>query len=717
MIRRHVVGALVALVPATLLAQPRAMQLADWYKVTTVSQPAMAPDGGRIAFTVTTVNEKENKRHQEVWVVPASGGDPVRFTAPGYESSSPRFSPDGKYLFFSSNRPGGTAGAGNSWAIRMDLPGGEATQIADYPSGSWPRSGAFAVFAAPVTEDSAAARTGAANDPFARMQPMARPPFGAITKPADPARFDGRHILDARYKVNGQGFVPSPRQARVFRPQQLFTQAPGAKRVALTNTTYSHRSPVVSPDGKMIAFVADVSLRPDSVVTAINDSLALLPYDAARDERERNDADIYVLPLSGGAPRKVVSLIGTESELTWSPDGKQLAFVHRAGRMAQAVVTVVDLASGAIRVLTPNWRYEPAGMEWLPTGDLAMWAEIGGASALHLINARTGAMREVLGGRRKMSGFTFNAAGTTVAYVSTSVTKPTELFIASVDGRGERTLTSFNDALNAQVAWSDAERLTYRMPRRAGSRDSLEIEGWLMKPFGYQTGKKYPLVLYIHGGPHSQYGEQWFDETQNLAAAGFMVLYTNPRGSSGYGAEFTYDTRGRWFAEDYEDLMKAVDLAAARPDVDSTRMGVTGGSYGGVMTAWVTVKTQRFKAAQADRMIANWWSWYGTSDAQGLTEFEFYGRPWDNPVMYDTLSPIRYVRQVKTPTFILQSEEDHRTPMTDAEQWFAALKRQGTPVEFVRYPRSTHDLSRTGEPWLLVDRLGRLRDWFGHWLT
>jgi len=714
--RRPLVAALLACTPIALVAQPRAMQLADWYKVTTVSQPAMAPDGGRIAFTVTTVNEKENKRHQEVWVVPAAGGEPVRFTAPGYESSNPRFSPDGKYLLFSSNRPGGTSGAGNTWAIRMDVPGGEATQLTEYPSGSWPRDGKFAVFAAPAAEDSTAARGGASADPYARMQPMARPPFGAITKPADPARFDGRHILDARYKANGQGFVPSARQARVIRPQQLFTQAPGAKRVAFTNTAYSHRSPVVSPDGKQIAFIADVSLRPDSVVTAINDSLALLPYDAARDERERNDADIYVIPVAGGAPRKVVTLMGTESDLTWSPDGKQLAFVHRPGRMAQAVLSVVDIANGTTRVLIPSWRYEPAGMEWLPSGEIAMWAEIGGSSALHLINPRTGAMREVLGGRRKLSGFTFNAAGTTVAYVATSVTKPTELFVAGVDGKGERKLTAFNDALNAQVAWSDAERFTYRMPRRAGSRDSLEIEGWLMKPFGYQAGTKYPLVLYIHGGPHSQYGEQWFDETQNLAAAGFMVLYTNPRGSSGYGADFTYDTRGRWFAEDYEDLMRAVDLAAARPDVDSTRMGVTGGSYGGVMTAWVTVKTQRFKAAQADRMIANWWSWYGTSDAQGLTEFEFFGRPWDNPVMYDTLSPIRYVRAVKTPTFILQSEEDHRTPMTDAEQWFAALKRQGTPVEFVRYPRSTHDLSRTGEPWLLVDRLGRLRDWFGHWL-
>ena len=705
----------LALLPAGLAAQPRAMQPNDWHKLTTVSQPAMSPDGRQVAFTVTTVNERENKRHQEVWMVPTAGGDAVRYTAPGYESSGPRFSPDGKYLFFSSSRPGGT---GNTWAIRMDVPGGEAAQVADYPTGSWPRDGRFAVFAAPVTEDSAngAAGRAGATDPFARMQPMARPPFGAITKPVDPARFDGRHITEARYKANGQGFLPGPRQARVIRPQQLFTQVPGAKRVQLTNTAYSHRAPVVSPDGKWIAFTADVALKSDSAVTAYTDSIAELPYDAVRDEMDRNESDIYLLPIAGGTPRKVATVMGAESDLTWSPDGKRIAFVSRPGRVKQAVLAVADVATGAVKVLTEGWRYEPGGMDWLPSGEIAMSADIGGASALYLVNAATGARREVLAGRRKLNGFTYNAAGTQVAYVSTSVTKPTELYVAGTDGRGERRLTSFNDAINAQVAWSDAERFTYRMPRRAGSADSLEIEGWLMKPFGYQTGRKYPLVLYIHGGPHSQYGEQWFDETQNLAAAGFMVLYTNPRGSSGYGADFTYDTRGRWFAEDYEDLMKAVDIAAARPDVDSTRMGVTGGSYGGVMTAWVTVKTDRFKAAQADRMIANWWSWYGTSDAQGLTEFEFYGRPWDNPVMYDSLSPIRYVRRVKTPTFILQSEEDHRTPMTDAEQWFAALTRQGTPVEFVRYPRSTHDLSRTGEPWLLVDRLGRLRDWFGYWL-
>ena len=696
------------LAPVALPAQ-HAMRPNDWHRVTTLSQPAVSPDGKSVAFTVTTVVERENRRHAEIWVVPTAGGEPVRYTAPATESSSPSFSPDGKWLFFNSQRPGGT---GNTWAIRMDAPGGEATQVADYPTGSWPRDGRFAVFAAAPTPDSATGgpRANADADPYARMGAMARPPFGAITKPVDPARFDGRHITETRYKANGTGFIPGPRQARAIRPAQLFTQSPGSKRVQVTTTAYSHRSPVVSPDGKWIAFVADADLRPDSIVQGIADSIALLPYDARRDEVDRNDGDIYVIPVAGGTPRKVAVVQGGESGLSWSPDSRRIGFIQRPGRVKQAKLVVLDVSSGQVTPLANDWRYEPNGIAWLPAGDIAVWADIGGSSGLFMVNPRDGRLRESLAGRRKMNGFSFDQAGRQVAYVSTSVNQPTELYIAGADGRGERKLTSFNDALNREVTWSGAERFTYK------SVGDLEIEGWVMKPYGYEAGKKYPLVLYIHGGPHSQYGEQWFDETQNLAAAGFMVLYTNPRGSSGYGADFTFSTRGRWFAEDYQDLMKAVDVAAMRPDVDSTRMGVTGGSYGGVMTAWVTSHTDRFKAAQTDRMISNWWSWYGTSDAQGLTEFEFYGRPQDNPAMYDSLSPIRHVRRVKTPTLMVQSEEDHRTPMTDAEQWFAALKRQGVPVEFVRYPRSTHDLSRTGEPWLLVDRLGRLRDWFTYWL-
>jgi dipeptidyl aminopeptidase/acylaminoacyl peptidase len=691
------------------VATPRAMQLADWYRVTTVSTPAVSPDGRRVAMTVTTVREAENRRHSEVWVVNTAGGEPQRFTSPSTESSNPRWTADGKWLLFSSNRPGGR---GNTWAIRVDQPAGEAQQLDAYPEGSMPADGAFAVFTGPARADSAP--RGA--DPFARMQPMARPPFDAITRPVDPARFDGRHVVDMVYKNNNTGFVPGRRTPRTWRPQQLWRQRVGdTARTQLTNTAYSHRAPAVSPDGKWIAFLAEARLRPDSVVELERDSIAKLPYDAARDEAERNDVDIYVVSAEGGAPRKLVEWQGAESDLTWSPDGKALAFIGRPARTKSARLYVVDVAAGAARGAPRNllgdWRYEPGAIEWLRGGALQFTADIGGRSAvLRADLAGRTPPRELVGGRRQLRGVSYDAAGTVMAFVATSLTRPTELFVANADGTGERQLTRFNDALNAEVAWSDAERFTYR------SVGDLEIEGWLMKPHGYEPGKKYPLVLYIHGGPHSAYGEGWFDEFQNLAAMGMWVLFTNPRGSSGYGADFTYSTRGRWGLEDYEDLMQAVDLVARRPDVDSTRMGATGGSYGGFMTTWIATRTRRFRAIQTDRTITDWTYWYGASDAQGLTEFEFFGKPWDNQALYDTLSPIRYVGRVKTPMLIVQSEEDHRTPMGSAEIWFMSLKKQGVPVELVRYPRSNHDLSRTGEPWLLVDRLGRLRHWFGYWL-
>ncbi|MDZ4673967.1 MAG: S9 family peptidase [Gemmatimonadota bacterium] len=712
------VGLFLSAPPSPLDAQGRAFQPNDWHKVTTVGSAAMSPDGSKVAFVVTTVVESDNRRHSEVWVVNTAGGDPVRYTAPGYESSSPRWSDDGSRLIFNSTRPGGRS----PWALRMDQPGGEAapyqapqagSRTADGKTVVWTEGGGGAGFGfgGPPAQPEPAPAERDTPDPYGKMAPTARPPFDAITKPVEPSRFDGMQFTQQRIKANGQGFVAGPRQDRVTRPAQLFIQTEGGEKRSLVNQAWSPRSAVVSPDGRWVAFVADAGLRADSIVTAEGEARARLPYDAVRDETPTNDSDIYVLATSGGEPRKLGEWMGSEGSLAWSPDGRMISYTNRASRTSQSELYIVPATGGEPVSLTAGWRYEPGGYDWLPSGIIAMNAEIGGRSGLFHIDPRTRQMKEVLGGRRRMSGFSWDRRGSRVAFVATSTARPTELFLANADGSGERQLTRFNDTLNSEVAWSDSEVFTYE------SVGGVEVEGWLMKPHGYEAAKKYPLVLYIHGGPHSAYGENWFDEFQNLAGAGMFVLYTNPRGSSGYGADFTYSTRGRWFAEDYEDLMKAVDIVSRRPDVDSTRMGVSGGSYGGVMTAWVTVKTDRFKAAQLDRMISNWWSWYGTSDAQGLTEFEFFGKPWDNPVMYDTLSPIRYLPRVKTPSLLVQSEEDHRTPMTDAEQWFLGLKQHGVPAEFVRYPRSTHDLSRTGEPWLLVDRLGRLRQWFSHWLT
>jgi dipeptidyl aminopeptidase/acylaminoacyl peptidase len=694
----------------------RAFQPEDWYKVTRLSAPAMSPDGNAVAFTVTTVDEGKNALHSEIWMVSTGGGEPIRLTSPGTESSRPRWSDDGTQLFFTSRREGGE---GSTWVLQMDgTRMGEAFQIETGPQGSEPEDGSFTVWtesAPDEAEDEGEGGEEAAtdrSDPYARMQPMARPPLGSVTRPVDPRRFDGMHIVDFPYKRNGAGFTPNPREPREWNASQIWKQeSDDTVKIQLTHGDYSHRNAVVSRDGRWIAFIADPEFHPDSVLQAERDSIARLPYDAVRDEAPRNDSDIFIIPANGGEPRRLTTMDGSERSLIWSPDSRRVAFVSSPTRTSSSRIWIVDAGGGEPRNILGDWRYEPQGVDWMPNGMLAMSASVGGRTALFHVDPASGEIREVLAGRRVMNGFSYDEDFRKVAFVATSVDEPTELFVADIDGRNERKLTGFNDPLNEEIAWPSAERFTFE------SVGGVEIEAWLQYPHGYEAGKRYPLVLYIHGGPHSAYGEGWFDEFHNLTGAGIFVLYTNPRGSSGYGADFTYSTRGRWGMEDYEDLMKAVDVVIQRDDVDPERLGVTGGSYGGFMTAWVTTRTDRFVAAETDRMISNWFSWYGTSEAQGLTEFEFYGKPWDNPELYWDLSPIKYVANVTTPTLIVQSEEDHRTPMTDAEQWFMSLKKQGVPVEFLRYPRSTHDLSRTGEPWLLVDRLGRLRDWFTHWLV
>ena len=712
--KRAVALLFVFAVSASSQSQPkRAFALSDWYRVTTLRQPAMSPDGRQVAFTVVPVRESENRRHSEIWIVSTAGGPPHRFSSPGVESTNPRWSPDGKLLIFNSSRTGSASGL---WVARMDEPSGDAQPFdqKSFRTGSMPADRGFMVYG--TAPDRAA--PPAAFDPYAAMGP-ARPPFGSITHPVDPKRFDGKQIVEFPFRQNDIGYNAPRVGPPTIVPTQLYSQAlDGSNRRQLTSTAYGHNNEAVSPDGKWIAFTADAQLRSDSAVAAYNDSLALLVYDRQRDEAPRNDVDIFVVPTApcdapqGCEPRRLGRIPGNEFALQWSPDSRRISYLTRASRYSSVRLHIVDLAGGAPDNLTGDWKYEPVSYFWRPDETIVFTAEIGGRTGVFSLVPATKKITEIVGGRRRLSEFSSDEHHAKLAYVSSGPTNPTELYVVDADGKNERQLTHFNDALNAEVGWAESEKFTYPS---VGGR---EIEGWLMKPFGYQPGKKYPLVLYIHGGPHSQYLETWFDEFQNLTAAGFMVLYTNPRGSGGYGAEFTYSIRGRWGDEDYQDLMKAVDLVAKRPDVDSTRMGVTGGSYGGFMTGWVTSHTRRFRAAEADRANMDWVSWYGGSDAaQGLTESELLGKPWENWKMYDETSPIRHVDKVRTPTLIVSSDEDYRVTIGQGDEWFVALKKQGVPVEFVRYPRSSHELARSGEPWLLVDRLGRLREWFTHWLN
>ncbi len=724
---------LSAQAPAAAPPQPaqRAFVPSDTYRVLTLGAPAMAPDGSRVAVVVTRVDERQNVRRSEVWIAPTSGVAPKRLPlADSLDVTAPRFAPDGRLYVSAAAR----RGRAQTYAFAPEGRAAAPVRVAAAPppTASWSLDGRLAVWSdsARPTADTArgdlppgdstsrrspavaGAAATAAPDAYAG-RPMSRPPYGAVTRPIDPTRFDGRQVVAIPYKSNDRGFVPNPSGPPAFHPTQLYawTTTTAAGR-ALTATAYSHRDAAVSPDGRWIAFVADSALRPDSAVEARRDSIARLPYDRMREAADRDDVDIFVVPVDGSAaPRKLATLRGDESQLAWSPDARTVAFVWHPGRTTSARIATVDVNTGRVRDLLGSFTYEPEQFAWSSNNLLVMSAQVGGRTAIFRVGSGGGGLREVVGGARRLSGLTLDAARRVMAYVATTQTSPTELFVANSDGTGERRISGFNDALRREVGFQSGERFTY------ASVGGREIEGWLMKPFGYDSTRRYPLVLYIHGGPHSNYGENWFDEFQNLAGAGCMVLFTNPRGSTGYGADFTYATRGRWGAEDYQDLMRAVDIVARRPDVDSTRMGVTGGSYGGFMTAWITTRTDRFRAAEVDRMISDWTYWYGASDAQGLTEFEFAGRPWENQAMYDSLSPVRHVARVRTPTLLVQSEDDLRTPMGNAEMWFMSLRKRGVPAEFVRYPRSTHELSRSGEPWLLADRLGRLRQWFGYWLA
>ncbi|HEX9704137.1 MAG TPA: S9 family peptidase [Gemmatimonadales bacterium] len=672
--------AALALLPAPSAGQAaRPWRATDYYKLVFVSDARLEPSGRRVAFTVTRVVEDKDKRHSEIWMTPADGSDPAfRYTSPATEASNPVWSPDGSLLAFTSRREGSDD---NVWFLRTGAPGGEAFQITGVkalpvfsPDGQW------LLFP----------WRGEEPDSVKNESWRSRVSPAAITRGPDPKRFDGRLYTSIPFKGDERGYL-APREAR--RPTHLYVvPRDGGEPKPLTSGHLSQSDPVWSPDGRRIVFVED---------STENDEL-----------RPQPRPQLFILTVADRTVRRLETGSTESTDPRWSPDGRWIAFDCSKGRGAENDVCVIPADGGPAKNLTTAWDLDPGSLAWSADSRTVYFsADTRGNAHLFAVPAGGGEARQLTQGERQLRGFTLSRDGRAVAFTASDVTHPAELIVAPLAARGtERRLTSFNDSLLTQVALTPADTFWYT------SVGGQRIQGWLMKPHGYQSGRKYPLVLSIHGGPHSNYGNVLFPEFQMLAGQGYWMLFTNPRGSSGYGHAFTYATRGRWGMEDYEDLMKAVDVVIARGEVDTTRMAVLGGSYGGFMTNWVVGHTGRFRVAQTDRSIYNWDSWYGSSDAQGLTDYEFYGTPWESDSLYRALSPMTYAASIRTPMLIVHSEDDFRTPITDGEQLFVMLRKRGIPAEFVRYPRSFHGLSRTGPPWLLVDRLERIRTWFAHWL-
>jgi dipeptidyl aminopeptidase/acylaminoacyl peptidase len=678
---------IVSLLASPALAQKPGLAPADFYKEIGVGSVAMSPDGSMIAFVLTTTVEDENRRHREVWVQRMSDGapegEPLRFTSPTEESSSPSWSPDGKVLAFSSPRGDDS---NSIWFIRMDARSGEAFHVEGVNAAPiWSPDGKWIAFTrAPASDDEG-------NGP---REGWIAPDVISSTLDAD--RFDGRVITSTRYKRDGSLQLQNHYSVR-DKSQLFVVPAAGGEPTQLTVLPFDAGGAVWSPDSELLLFTGN---------------------ERQDDELNREQTgDIFAVARGGGDVRTLTVNPGTESGPAFAPDGGRILFTSTPERGALSGLMVVDINpdgnfAGTPRNILGDWDLGARGAAFTPNGEsIRFSAGIGGNSHLFEIPAGGGEVRQISDGDRRLSGFSSTADASQMAYTGTDATHPAELYVSAADGSAEARLSSFNDAWLAEIDLQPAERITWTVA------DGTEIEGWLIKPTGFDPRLSYPMVLKIHGGPHSAYGNTWFRTFHVLSASGFFVLYPNPRGSSGYGHAFQYATRGSWGEMDQEDFLTGVDTAlAAYPQIDGQRIGVSGGSYGGFFTNWLTATTDRFAAAVTSRSITNWESWYGASDAQGLTEYEFYGPPWEQRELYRRLSPISYVENVTAPTLIIHSENDYRTPIADGEQWFIALKKRGVPVEMVRYPRSSHGLSRTGEPWLLVDRLERLRTWFVHWL-
>ncbi len=504
-----------------------------------------------------------------------------------------------------------------------------------------------------------------------------------------------RVITALKYKWNGEGFIYDARP-HVF---CVASDGSGAPR-QLTDGDFADSDPAWSPDGRLVAFSS-----------------------SRHAERDHDDvSDIWVVPADGGELQRVTDGAGPAAWPSFSPDGAALAYLGRRnvnefGRNVRVFTVPVE---GGV----PTCLSEGLDRSCAPLASRPLWSADGrwvtfatedhGALSLYRAGtSRDAPFERVVGGERAVGGYSAAlGAADRLAFAASDPVTPAEIFVAAADGTGERRVTDLNGPWRQEVFLSAPQRFRFR---RAG----FEVEGWVMKPFGAAEGVRGPALLNIHGGPHTQYGYQFFDEFQVYAGAGHAVVYVNPRGSQGYGEAFTRAVLRDWGGGDFADVMAGLDEAVRRsPFIDPERMGVLGGSYGGFLTSWIVGHDHRFKAACSERAVNDQWGMFGTSDIGHIFNVVELGTtPWDGLDHYVARSPISYAKDVTTPLLIIHSEDDLRCPIEQAEQLFVALKKLGKEVVFVRFPDENHELSRSGRPRHRLARYRFILDWFDKYLS
>lgn len=636
----------------------------DVYELTGVSDPRLSPDSGTVAYVLWSIDRKVAEYRSSIWLVPVDRSSPPRqFTSGSKRDASPRWAPDGTRLAFTSNR-----NDEHAQLYVMPVAGGEPRRLTelkeDVAAPAWSPDGTTIVFVSRVPDLA-----------YEEEDPKRRPP---------------RRFTRLQFKLDDIGWVGDRRQ-------HVFTvPADGASGpVQVTDGDFEDADPSWSPDGRRIAFAS-----------------------SRDDDWDTNPArDLYVLDESAEV-RKLTTSDGIADRPSWSPDGTRIAYLFYPGVFddpRHTQIAVLDLATRERRILTGsldrNCAPYPALREPIWVGDDLLFAvEDHGKTPMYRVAADGSTVPELMmSGEHSVVGY--DAVASVVADARTPPTSLAELFV------GERKLTDVGAPFAAGRDLVEPERFT------ATSGDGSEVEAWIIRPTGAAPGERYPTLLNVHGGPFTQYADRFSDEFQVYAGSGYAVVYSNPRGSSGYAETWGRAIRGPigegpgWGTVDYEDLMAVVDEATRRFDfVDPDRIGVMGGSYGGYMTSWIVGHTDRFRAACSERSCNNLLLEGGSADIGWSFKGEVGAHWFEAPDVYLQISPSTYAPNITTPLLILHSENDLRCPVGHAEELFTILRLLGREVELVRFPEEGHELSRSGSPMHRVQRFGVILEWFDRYL-
>ena len=677
--RIALVSVVLLALPLALPAQPasgrRGVTAEDYLGFTFAADPRISPDGSQVVYVSSRIDRARNRRVPSIWIVPADGSAaPKQLVDEAWSASAPRWSPNGKAIAFTSGRvitdSTGTTGTqqpapGRAQLWTVAVTGGAPRRVSNVPNGisacSWSPNG---------TQFVCLSRTGPSD-----------------TLNTGPERSDVRHYTSISYKFNDTGWYDDKRSHL-----WVIDATSGAARQITSGDAWNDTDPEWSPDGSRIAFVSNRTGK---------------EFDEGR------NSDVWTVPVGGGNLTKISTSPDRDASPVWSPDGKTIAFVSAEDEDAPQQLYVTESAGGGTpRLVAKSLDLIPGNLQWAENGK-ALFFETGVKGELHVfrVDVPTGTVRQVTTGPRGVRASSISPSGR-MAYLANDFQHLDDVYSASIDGKNEKKLTDVNAALWKTLNLASVERMTFK------GAEGWDVDGFFVKPLGWTAGTKYPMILSIHGGPAGQYGVDWFHEFQVYAAKGYAVFFTNPRGSTGYGRKFQRGIELQWGGNDYIDIMNGVRaVIAANPWVDTTRLGVTGGSYGGYMTNWIVGHTNLFKAAVTLRSISNFISDDGTRDGAYGHKGDFGGDIFEKYDLYWERSPLKYVKDVTTPILILHSDNDYRVPIEQAEQWFRALKHFGKTAEIVFFPRENHNLTRTGEPRHIIESMNWQLYWFDRYLN